>query len=688
MRSTRPGSGASLPRSPQIPHMPGAQGYAVVSCHVERPLDDAGLEPLPRPLRAPAGRVPDRVADAPAGRRRGRASCSSSAPARRRRSGRSATTRTGRRRRTRGRPAAIPAAQVLREGRWLRERGLEPRFFCGGGWYMDADVLAAVAELGYVDCTATAARPSFLPPASPRALARRAGLDPPRRRPPRARAADDALARPGRARARGLAAAGRARALPRLRAARPQAAHRAVGCAAPARSAATAGRARTAVETRARGGVGRRMRRLIALAALAAALTACGGGSGSSAEERGIGVRVDKDPFRITVLRDGKAVVAQDADARLRYQLAGDRRPAQADEGDSSTASGDHVYEVATDEAGPHGARHVRERRNGVSLSMTLRPGDRRAAGLRRLRDRPGRPLPRQRRARRQRRPARPGRSRSRSPSRAPYAAVPFFMSSAGWGVRLATDRVVGARVPGLAGRHRLPARRAARLRLPAARGPRRGLRHGRTARRGALRRDVRRRSSTRTRRRPGARGCRRRRELELIKWRDVNNGPARGARGHAPLAGGRDPARLDARRQPVGDVQRHAHVRPARFPDPAGLIRQVHAKGVRFMLWVSPKVTCGAGYPPGAELGAIESRTLDLRRTRRRRRVPEAARAGCARSASTASRATAATRSTSRRSARRCRTGTPCCSRRRRSASGRPTRARSSARARWARRL
>ena len=40
MASTSPGSGASLPRSPQIPHMPGTQGYAVVSCHVERPLDD------------------------------------------------------------------------------------------------------------------------------------------------------------------------------------------------------------------------------------------------------------------------------------------------------------------------------------------------------------------------------------------------------------------------------------------------------------------------------------------------------------------------------------------------------------------------------------------------------------------------------------------------------------------------
>src|SRR5438034_430891 len=40
MASTSPGSGASLPKSPQIPHMPGSQGYAVASCHVERPLDD------------------------------------------------------------------------------------------------------------------------------------------------------------------------------------------------------------------------------------------------------------------------------------------------------------------------------------------------------------------------------------------------------------------------------------------------------------------------------------------------------------------------------------------------------------------------------------------------------------------------------------------------------------------------
>lgn len=46
-----------------------------------------------------------------------------------------------------------PAARVRREAAWMRERGLEPRYFCGGGWYTDDDVRATVADLGLVDCT-------------------------------------------------------------------------------------------------------------------------------------------------------------------------------------------------------------------------------------------------------------------------------------------------------------------------------------------------------------------------------------------------------------------------------------------------------------------------------------------------------------------------------------------------------
>jgi hypothetical protein len=53
--------------------------------------------------------------------------------------------------------------RVLDEGRRLRELGLEPTLFCGGGWYTDGDVAEACAELGYVDCTPRAQRPPYLP---------------------------------------------------------------------------------------------------------------------------------------------------------------------------------------------------------------------------------------------------------------------------------------------------------------------------------------------------------------------------------------------------------------------------------------------------------------------------------------------------------------------------------------------
>jgi hypothetical protein len=46
-----------------------------------------------------------------------------------------------------------PAQRVREEGAWLREHGLAPTLFCGGGWYEDDGVRAAVAELGYADCT-------------------------------------------------------------------------------------------------------------------------------------------------------------------------------------------------------------------------------------------------------------------------------------------------------------------------------------------------------------------------------------------------------------------------------------------------------------------------------------------------------------------------------------------------------
>jgi hypothetical protein len=60
-----------------------------------------------------------------------------------------------------------PAALVREQGEWLRSAGLDVRLFCGGGWYFDAGVARAVAELGYADCTATSFRPSYLEAGAP-----------------------------------------------------------------------------------------------------------------------------------------------------------------------------------------------------------------------------------------------------------------------------------------------------------------------------------------------------------------------------------------------------------------------------------------------------------------------------------------------------------------------------------------
>jgi hypothetical protein len=55
----------------------------------------------------------------------------------------------------------LAADQLRRERRWLAQHGLQPRFFCGGGWFMDPPVATAVAEAGYVDCTALSSGPSY-----------------------------------------------------------------------------------------------------------------------------------------------------------------------------------------------------------------------------------------------------------------------------------------------------------------------------------------------------------------------------------------------------------------------------------------------------------------------------------------------------------------------------------------------
>ena len=136
--------------------------YAVVSCHVERPLDDEvwrrfsalqdrrpGGFAIAALMRPPAAgedeaRWLERAREAEA---RGPFGLHThwTAPDHARPTG-----------------GMDPAGLVREQGSWLRSVGLEATLFCGGGWYFDEGVADAVADLGYADCTATAFRPAYL----------------------------------------------------------------------------------------------------------------------------------------------------------------------------------------------------------------------------------------------------------------------------------------------------------------------------------------------------------------------------------------------------------------------------------------------------------------------------------------------------------------------------------------------
>jgi hypothetical protein len=142
--------------------------YAVVSCHVERPLDDRVWAAFERLLeRRPAGfvvtpllRPPSAGEDEELWLERARRAAQL-APL-------GHHTHWGGP--TQARPTgAVDAAAIVRdEIEWLRARGLAPRWFCGGGWYLDAHVAETLAAFDYVDCSATTFRQSYLDDHAPR----------------------------------------------------------------------------------------------------------------------------------------------------------------------------------------------------------------------------------------------------------------------------------------------------------------------------------------------------------------------------------------------------------------------------------------------------------------------------------------------------------------------------------------
>ena len=228
------------------------------------------------------------------------------------------------------------------------------------------------------------------------------------------------------------------------------------------------------------------MRRLIAVAAVAA-LASCG----SAPTPSGVSVHVDANPFRVTILRDGKTVVSEDSGARLRFevapandeysltqcplrarrQLPGRRRPSRAGRRRSRSPDDDRR---ARSTVALHPAADVTEVYDAFDTT-------------------PERALPRRRRARRSWSTCAGQILPVEVNDQCSYAPIPFFASSAGWGLRLASRARAALAFPGSPGRRGAASPSdAADLQLPAARGPGRGLRPGADARRAPLRRLVR----------------------------------------------------------------------------------------------------------------------------------------------------------------------------------------------------
>jgi hypothetical protein len=146
----------------------GLERYAVVSCHVEQPLDDAVWRAFERLLeRRPSGfvvtpfmRPPAAGEDEEVWLERARRAAELAPLGHHTHWGGPTHARP---------PADVdPSLTVAVEAEWLRARGLAPGFFCGGGWYLDGPVADVLARFDYVDCSATTFRQSYLDESAPR----------------------------------------------------------------------------------------------------------------------------------------------------------------------------------------------------------------------------------------------------------------------------------------------------------------------------------------------------------------------------------------------------------------------------------------------------------------------------------------------------------------------------------------
>jgi len=335
--------------------------------------------------------------------------------------------------------------------------------------------------------------------------------------------------------------------------------------------------------------------RLIAAGSLAVLLAACGSG----AAQRGLSLKVETDPFRLTLLENGKTLVTEDEHARLRYQLRSTGDQFSLTKVISSRGG---VYRVATSEPGRTATVTVTRRRTGFRLSVQLHPATdvqqvfdafqtaksdhflgagERGDGV----DLRGRVLP------------------VKVSYVCSYAPVPYFASSAGWAVRLATENVSALAFPGSPGGAGCTFGSGPQCAFPPL--PERaevcvlGARLDEDLYAGDFAQTLADYESD-----AGRPVVPPPSELALVKWRDVYDNAAQVLEDIAQLRAAGVPVGWVLVDNPWESCVGTLAFDPHRFPDPSGLIRRVNSSGVRFMLWVSPKTQCDVGYTRSELLG------------------------------------------------------------------------------------
>jgi alpha-glucosidase (family GH31 glycosyl hydrolase) len=359
--------------------------------------------------------------------------------------------------------------------------------------------------------------------------------------------------------------------------------------------------------------------------ALAIALVAAGAETAPRARGASpVSWQVTQTPFRLSILAGGVTRVSESdlsggPGGRLSYRLADGSFHGLSNVIGSTPSGAGMTYQIATDEAGRTATVTLQPVKNGVSVALTLQPADGVVDTFESFAASPGEHFLGG--------GERPAALDLRGQSLAIKTAyscsstmpAPFFLSSAGYGVLVHGTTIASMAFPGAtladscAGGPESQCPLAAHLSVAQICTKSASLSYDVLA--GTLEQIV--SAYTAEVGRPPVPPAS---QFALIKWRDIVSGPAELYE---------DVDQLHALKIPIGWVlldnpwesglcYGRMTFDTQRFPDPGGMIASLHARGVEFMLWISPLVRRQFCPPPpqysqSALFGTGNAATIDL---------------------------------------------------------------------------